>query len=285
MGPFSSNTGLGRIIASDILTDAVMAPGMRVITGYTIVYILEGLAGYWDSRFTRAALRPGDLLFVFPNHPHHYNAQPGGHWKQICFWFDSPMFDLWIKIGLLDPARPIHHVEPVDYWFKRFNAVRPKAPMVEVLELQQIIAEALIQEEAGALPQHDLEWAKGVCSILEENIEKNISNPRLAKRMGHSYDYLRKRFARIMGQSPLQYRNRCLVDRACRLMQETNLTNKEITYRLGFCDEFHFSHRFKQLTGRSPREFRRTLPRTGKRGEFTRSRTIPPFGADGISGR
>ena len=43
-------------------------------------------------------------------------------------------------------------------------------------------------------------------------------------------------------------------------MQEQNLTNKEIAYRLGFCDEFHFSHRFKQIMGKSPQRFRRSIP-------------------------
>jgi len=45
-------------------------------------------------------------------------------------------------------------------------------------------------------------------------------------------------------------------------MQGGNLTDRQIAERLGFCDEFYFSRRFKQLTGRSPRQFREELPRT-----------------------
>jgi len=259
MGSLGTHTGLGRIIASGVLKDAVMAPGMRVLSSYTVVYVLDGRAWYRNPRVAETPVRPGDLILVFPNHPHHYNARPGGHWKQIYFMFDSPMFDLWRAQGLIDPARPIHHVEPVEFWFKRFDSVRGKAPVVEILALQTILAEVLLNEEADSMSRHDLDWAARVCSILEKDPASRTTIPELAGKMGLEYENFRKRFTRIMNQSPLQYRNRCLIDRACRLMQETNLTNKEIAYQLGFCDEFHFSHRFKKIAGRSPNEFRRTL--------------------------
>ena len=43
------------------------------------------------------------------------------------------------------------------------------------------------------------------------------------------------------------------------LMTERNLNNKEIAETLGFYDEFHFSRRFHQITGQSPRQFRRAM--------------------------
>ena len=47
-----------------------------------------------------------------------------------------------------------------------------------------------------------------------------------------------------------------VIEHACRLVHEERLTNREIADQLGFSDEFHFSHRFKQVTGRSPAQFR-----------------------------
>lgn len=83
---------------------------------------------------------------------------------------------------------------------------------------------------------------------------------RVAGGMGVSYETFPRRFTQIVGLSPIRYRNRFLIERACRLMQETHLNDKEIAYRLGSYDEFHFSRRFKQVVGRSPTEFRKTLP-------------------------
>ena len=51
------------------------------------------------------------------------------------------------------------------------------------------------------------------------------------------------------------------IDAACAMLQQPGATTRTIAASLGFSDEFHFSRRFKQITGMSPREFRRLLPR------------------------
>jgi AraC-like DNA-binding protein len=270
MGLISANDGLGRLMCSGILADASMGPGMRLHKSYTVVYVLDGSAYYRDAHGFQASLRPGNLIFVFPDLAHNYNAMPGGHWKQIYFMFDSPVFALWQAGGLLDPARPVHFVEPVEYWFNRLRAIHDAAnrpaergsPLLDMIRLQEVLAEALLAEEARAMSRRDLAWAAQVCTILEQESPPFRPLPVVARRAGLEYETFRKRFTRVVGMSPVQYRNRRIIDRACRLMQETALTNKEIAYRLGFCDEFHFSHRFKQITGRSPTQFRRTLPLT-----------------------
>jgi AraC-like DNA-binding protein len=73
---------------------------------------------------------------------------------------------------------------------------------------------------------------------------------------------------KLTGASPASYRMKRTIDRACELMQQQKLTNKEISTRLGFSDEFHFSRRFKQFTGLAPREFRSQVPnRVSKQGK------------------
>jgi len=48
------------------------------------------------------------------------------------------------------------------------------------------------------------------------------------------------------------------------MLQQPGSTTRTIAASLGFSDEFHFSRRFKQITGISPREFRRLLPHTNE---------------------
>jgi AraC-like DNA-binding protein len=263
----STDAALGRIIHAGILENAEMGPSMRIMAGHTFVYTLEGTADYRDANGIKCTIGPGDLIFVFPNLPHNYNASPGSRWKQIYFMVDSPMVTLWQKHGYLDPARPIHHAEPIDFWFKRFlplfkdyQSPRPRASIIDILQFQQILAEILLAEESDTISKHDLAWAEEACKILDSFTMHRKPIPKIAQKMAMPYEGFRKRFTRIMGLSPTQYQNKRIIDQACRLMQETNLSNKEIAYQLGFCDEFHFSHRFKQITGRSPKEFRRTLP-------------------------
>jgi AraC-like DNA-binding protein len=91
-----------------------------------------------------------------------------------------------------------------------------------------------------------------------------VARPRLspvaiARSFGLSYETFRKEFARRAGQPPARYRLHRRIEQARILMKERNLSNKQIAETLGFCDEFHFSRRFHQVTGQNTRAFRRTM--------------------------
>lgn len=279
MAAVGTTMGLGRITLSGLTRRAGSTgmPAMRVFGSYALVYAFEGRAFYQDANGMAAAVRPGDIILVFPELGHRYGPVPGESWSEFYLCFEGPVFDLWRETGILDSSRPVHHVEPVDYWLKRFQSVRgdgrafgPMAAAMEVCRLQQAMAEALASEAAGALAPGDLNWVSRACALLERDLTHEWSMPAVARQLGTSYESFRKRFTRLVGVSPARYRETRIIEQACRLMQETDLMNKEIADRLGFCDEFHFSHRFKQLTGRSPRAFRRTWPRGTEAGTQAR---------------
>jgi hypothetical protein len=52
---------------------------------------------------------------------HATTPSPGTRWNEINIEFAGPAFDSWTGAGLLDPAEPIRHLEPVDYWPNRFH--------------------------------------------------------------------------------------------------------------------------------------------------------------------
>ena len=44
---------------------------------------------------------------------------------------------------------------------------------------------------------------------------------------------------------------------AKKLIQNTDMTSSEISYKLGYCNPNHFSRQFKEYYGSSPSEFRK----------------------------
>ncbi len=57
--------------------------------------------------------------------------------------------------------------------------------------------------------------------------------------------------------------NHRTVERACELIDNGRLSDKQIAATLGFCDEFHFSKKFKQTMGVPPRGYRRRVAADG----------------------
>lgn len=263
--PLGQITQTGLALNSGGVTDVPM----RVLGAYAIAYVIGGEGQYHDANGLRCPIRPGDLILVFPEIPHTYGPVRGTRWNEIYYVFDGPVFDMWRAGGLLDPAEPVRHLEPIDYWTRRFEAILTASeqsgltpPLVEICRLQLALSEALVTgRESNGDVAADETWLTAACALLDEDLEEPRDLHQLADRLGMSYDGFRKRFTRLAGMPPGRYRSTRLIDRACELMQLGRLTDRQIAERLGFCDEFYFSRRFKQVVGRSPRQFRQTLPR------------------------
>ena len=162
---------------------------------------------------------------------------------------------------MLTPDRPVYHLTPLEYWLNRFKAiVAPNLPALErVCRVQAVLADALTNYQRDVAAERDEAWLAQARALLETDIETPLYVATVARKLGVSYETFRKKFVRLAGISPYRYRMTRVIEHACRLVHEERLTNREIADQLGFSDEFHFSHRFKQVTGRSPAQFRALL--------------------------
>lgn len=88
--------------------------------------------------------------------------------------------------------------------------------------------------------------------IHENYLTENISVSHLAALCGISQVYLRRQFARQLGQSPNQYITGLKLEKAAQLLQSGMYTAAEVCYLSGFHDESYFSRRFKKHYGTTP---------------------------------
>lgn len=238
----------------------------RVFGQYALVYVLDGKGSYDDASGRPRPLETGDLILVFPELAHRYNPMIGTTWTVTFICFDGPVFDLWRQQGIIDPKRPIYHLDPVDVWSRRLESVftAPRQanfapPIIEICRLQNLLAEVVTGEGCTSNYQDDLRWASRARGLIEAELGSYPDWDKIAGQLGLTVEGFRKRFTRLVGQPPARFRMARLIDRACELIQEHRLTDKQIALSLGFCDEFYFSRRFKAVTGKSPRAFRRAL--------------------------
>ena len=66
-------------------------------------------------------------------------------------------------------------------------------------------------------------------------------------------------FKQLTGMSPGHYREQERFRRAAVLLNSSEMTMAEIAAKLRYSDAFHFSRKFKALSGVSPREYRRMM--------------------------
>jgi AraC-like DNA-binding protein len=260
----AASSPLGRItLAGFGVRQSVSIVEPRTFGQFAIVYIVDGRGKYADANGVRKNIETGDMMILFPDIAHVYNPLPGARWVTSYLCFQGPVFDLWRRQGLLNPRRPVHHAEPVAAWSRRIESVvdasrqaGSASSLLGICRLQQLLAEVVTGTGRSTVYQDDLQWLDRASGLIEANLAGPVDWENLPHQVGLSAESFRKRFTRLAGQPPARYRMGRLMDRACELMRNRSLKDRQIAESLGFCDEFYFSRRFKSITGQSPRQFR-----------------------------
>lgn len=234
----------------------------RRLEAYALVYSLEGKCNYWDEVIGHRHLGPGDMIILFPGVAHRYGAGADRNWSEFFIVFEGPLFDVWRDRGLISPMRPVFHLAPVAFWEKRLAACLEgresngrETALRQVCRLQSLLGE--ITGSAGGDGSRGPVWIDRACAMLGSVEAQSMNLAQMAHSLGVSFETFRKTFAEKTGLSPGRYRSARLMDAACELMLRSQLSGKEIADELGFFDEYHFSKRFKKVTGFSPTAFRR----------------------------
>jgi AraC-like DNA-binding protein len=264
----SSQSPIGHVLEAALLdfSSGLARNQMRYLGSYAAVYAWRAAGWFKDVSGLVHRVRDGDLILIFPDVGHTYYPGDGEQWSEIFFMFDGPVFDLWRAQGLLDPAHPILNLQPTDYWLNRFSTAvatesnAPQALIQQICRVQQVLADALAHHHRPAQTPEEREWLSQAQRLLDQaEPASEIDWKQLSSRCGMSYEGFRKRFTHLAGASPGRYHMTRLIARACPLLRGGH-TNRAVAEALGFCDEYHFSRRFKQIMGLSPTEFRRRLP-------------------------
>lgn len=96
---------------------------------------------------------------------------------------------------------------------------------------------------------------KSIDYILQHYAEP-ITVPAIARTISMSPSRFAHLFRKQVGMAPICFLEHRRMEKARQLLLSTRLSVKEIAGQVGFVNQFHFSARFRKLTGQSPRNYR-----------------------------
>ena len=240
----------------------------RRLNEYQLLYIVEGSGTFRSDHIGETELKEGDMFLLFPGEWHTYHPREDRGWKSYWIGFMGRNVDDRVTAGFLSSEKPIYHVgfsaEIVQLYKSAFN-IADKEPA----NSQQILA-GIVNHLIGMMYslERNIELNRTPKRIdminrgrlrIRESLETPLSIHQIADELGMSYSNFRKLFKEYTGISPASYQQSLKLQRAKELLTTTDMSIKEIAYRLSFDSPDYFSSKFRMKTGRKPSEFRENL--------------------------
>ena len=236
----------------------------RTLQQFALVYISSGSGVFESSPTTPQKIAAGTVFILFPEIWHRYRPNLKTGWDEHWITFDGKYAETLLQNGVLNPAEPImrginnskmlelfQHLADVVHAEKAGFRQRAAAATI------QIIAEAhAMAQQHGAENQRSAQMIEKAKTIMQKKLNQPIDMKDIARSLNMSYPWFRQVFKEQTNISPGHYHLEMRINRAKRLLMETDLPIKTIAADLGFSSPYYFSRMFAKMAKRSPVQFR-----------------------------
>ena len=149
------------------------------------------------------------------------------------------------------------------YMAKSFEVEMLAAVVVNLLRNRSLIRDRYREQPVMPTPQEtafssaDEEFLTRLRKLVEENLQQvDFSIPYLCREIGMSRTVLYNKLKLLTGLNVKEYVNKIRIERACRLISETELSITEVAEQTGFSSARYFSTAFKQYMGVTPTQYK-----------------------------
>ncbi len=144
------------------------------------------------------------------------------------------------------------------HFVSKFIGHKAAEKAARILILDRIRGVRDVQPVGDLFPKASSRSVKRALLLMESNIQEKVTVTEIANRLNFSRRQLERLFSLELGISPMAAYLTLRVHYAKSLLEASDLQVAEIGFRCGFSNAGHFSRVFRQYTGTTPTNVRRT---------------------------
>lgn len=232
---------------------------------HILIYCTNG-KGWIMINDTRYNIKKEEFFIIEAGTPHSYGASESNPWSIYWIHFTGEKSQLFrniynkvIKINESPEARFGDRLLMFEEIYKNLEMGYSTENLEYVTQcLWHFIASfrfipqfrEVNKSKKGDIIQESIKYMK-------ENIDKHIALKDIARYVNYSPSHFGQIFIKKTGYTPLNYFNQLKIQKACQMLDFTEMKIKEISFELGFYDQYHFSKTFFKITGETPSQYKK----------------------------
>jgi len=235
---------------------------------YILIYCIEG-EGVVNFKGKRYPIRPNSFYIIEQETPHTYYTKINDPWSIYWVHFTgSYSANIYRKFCSLNSGKPVfipyseNKISEFEYILEIFKLGYTD----QVFEYSSMLMHKLL----GSFIYYSLKSTNGkdaaneslvkrIIEFLNDNMHKSLTIQEIANQFHKSPSTLFSLFKNKTGYSIMHFYSLIKVQKASELMNFTDLSIKEISYKLDFQDPLYFSRVFKKFMGVPPSQYRKDI--------------------------
>ena len=222
-----------------------------------------------EQGITKIRVLAGDVLYIPPNCWNKPQWDTDCSVLSLLFGRRQLGFSLVSKkgdsAGFFDVRK--HSIQTrtghaIDHILQALNALgreSRKSPMDEhLLAALMSYAQAMLSDPAHSANKRSEDLYQGICIYIQENFHRSITRSSIANRFNISPNHLSRMFRQQGHMTLADYITWVRVDRAKFMLKRYDFRLTEVATRCGFQDVNYFFRVFKNKSGMTPSEYRRS---------------------------
>ena len=234
-------------------------------TDNLVIFCFNG-AGQFSTTKCHGMIKKGDVLFLPKGIEHQYKSSNKEPWSIYWVHIEGHLFEQFMDFIGVNNSNLIFNISNQAAFIDEFEqllSTRNKSYQLSSFILASNIIKKMFAlftvNSPSKLEQskQDFNLSK-VTSFMEENISQKINLQEIADSLKLSKFYFAKKFLQHTGVSPIRYFLELKIKHACKLLDESNISVKDVALKIGYDDPYYFSRLFKKIMGLSPTQYRQS---------------------------
>jgi AraC family transcriptional regulator, arabinose operon regulatory protein len=227
---------------------------------YAFEYIIEG-EGTLIINSHKFNPKKGDVYILQQSSEHVYFSSQNNPWTKIWFAVRGELVESLLNTYRLNHTYYLADCEVRPFFDSIFSLAQSEPCCTENMNRKaSLVFHEMLTDITSKINVNSKTYSPIVAKLkhyIDNNLENDISIKSLSNHIFKSPSQTIRLFKKETGITPYEYLLQKRMEIAKLLLHNTNISIKEIAYKLRFADEHYFSNFFKEKNRLSPSSFRK----------------------------